>query len=179
LLNLPLHLGYTSDFPIIQYADDTFLIMESCPRQLFVLKVILNTFADSTGLKVNYSKSMLVPINISQERLAHLAATFQCREGSLPFTYLGLPLSNHKPNIQDCLPLAERVERRLVNTSIFLTQGGKLELSSCVPLNYPLKFLTRLINIEGITYEMVVILMLRSLLWLCGNLSLGLRTKVG
>jgi hypothetical protein len=24
--------GYTSDFPIIQYVDDTLLIMEACPR---------------------------------------------------------------------------------------------------------------------------------------------------
>jgi hypothetical protein len=57
LLNLPINVGYTSDLPIIQYADDTLLIMEVCPQQLFVLKAILNTFVDSTSLKVNYSKS--------------------------------------------------------------------------------------------------------------------------
>jgi hypothetical protein len=28
----PLHLQYTSDFPILQYAYDTILIMEACPR---------------------------------------------------------------------------------------------------------------------------------------------------
>lgn len=49
LLNLPIQLGYTSEFPIIQHADDTLLIMEACPRQLFVLKAILNTFATSSG----------------------------------------------------------------------------------------------------------------------------------
>jgi hypothetical protein len=84
---------------------------------------------------------MMMPINISQERLAHLAATFQCQEGSLPFTYLGLPLSNHKPSIQDCLPLAERVERRLVSTSIFLIQGGKLELVNTVLSSMPTFFM--------------------------------------
>jgi hypothetical protein len=57
LLNLPINVGYTLDLPIIQYADDTLLIMEVCPQQLFVLKAILNTFVDSTSLKVNYSKS--------------------------------------------------------------------------------------------------------------------------
>jgi hypothetical protein len=56
LLRLPIDVGYTSDFPIIQYADDSLIIMEACPQQLFVLKTILNTFADSIGLKVNYSK---------------------------------------------------------------------------------------------------------------------------
>jgi hypothetical protein len=110
--------GYTSDFPIIQYVDDTLLIMEAYPVQPFALKAILNTFADSTGLKVNYSKSSLYPINISEERLNHLAATFHCKASSLPFTYLGLPLSMNKPTVQDCLPMVDRVERRLVNTSL-------------------------------------------------------------
>jgi hypothetical protein len=64
--------------------------MEACPRKLLVLKYILNTFANSTGLKVNYSKSSMVPINLSPNRLTHLAATFQYQVGSLPFTYLGL-----------------------------------------------------------------------------------------
>jgi hypothetical protein len=75
LLRLPINVGYTSDFPIIQYADDTLLIMEACPLQLFALKAILNTFADSTGLKVNYAKSSLYPINISKERLNHLQSS--------------------------------------------------------------------------------------------------------
>jgi hypothetical protein len=65
--------------------------MEAWPLQLFTLKVILNTFANSTGLKVNYSKSILYPINILEERLNYLAATFEYQAGSLPFTYLGLP----------------------------------------------------------------------------------------
>jgi hypothetical protein len=68
----------------------TLMIMEACPRKLLVLKYILNTFANSTGLKVNYSKSSMVPINLSPNRLTHLAATFQYQVGSLPFTYLGL-----------------------------------------------------------------------------------------
>jgi hypothetical protein len=74
--------GYTEDFPIIQYADDILLI---------ILRAILNSFVASTGLKVNYSKSNMFPINVSQERLQHLAATFNCQVGAFSFTYLGLP----------------------------------------------------------------------------------------
>ena len=69
LLKLPVNVGYTNDFPILQYADDTLLIMKACPRQLFVLKALLNSFATSMGLKVNYAKSSMVPINVSPERL--------------------------------------------------------------------------------------------------------------
>jgi hypothetical protein len=132
ILKFPLHVGYTTNFPIIQYADNTLLIMEACPQQLFVLKAILNTFAASTGLKVNYSKSNMFPINVPRERLNHLAATFNCKVGVFPFTYLGLPLSLHKPTVQDCMPMVTRIERRSVNTSNFLTQGGKLQLVNSV-----------------------------------------------
>jgi hypothetical protein len=102
------------------------VLSQECPRQLIALKALLNTFADSTRLKVNYVKSSMIPVNVSQGKLNHLASTFQCQVGALPFTYLGLPLSLHKPTVQDCLPLVHRVERRLVSTSIYLNQGGKL-----------------------------------------------------
>jgi hypothetical protein len=97
ILKLPIKVGYIQDFPIIQYTDDTLLIMEACPRQLLVLKSLLNTFASSTGLKVNYAKTSMVPINITPEKLQHLATTFQCQAGALPFTYLGLPLCLNQP----------------------------------------------------------------------------------
>jgi hypothetical protein len=32
LLRLPLSQHYGQDFPIIQYVDDTILIMEACPK---------------------------------------------------------------------------------------------------------------------------------------------------
>jgi hypothetical protein len=78
LHKLPINVGYIKDFPIIQYVDDTLLIIEACSKQLYTLKAKLNTFADSTGLKVNYSKSTMVLINLTPDKLTHLAATFQC-----------------------------------------------------------------------------------------------------
>jgi retron-type reverse transcriptase len=98
ILKLPIPLSYGSDFPVIQYADDTILILEACPRQLFFLKAMLNSFADSTGLHVNYHKSNIYPINVSEQKMTVLANTFHCKVGSLPFTYLGLPLGLKNPN---------------------------------------------------------------------------------
>jgi hypothetical protein len=129
--------GYTSDFPIIQYADDTLMIMEASSQQLFALKALLNTFADFTGLKVNYAKSSIIPINVPPKKMQHLAATFHCKDGELPFTYLGLPLSHKNPSAQDCLPLVTRVERRLISTLIFLSQGGKLQMVNSVLSSLP------------------------------------------
>jgi hypothetical protein len=52
----------------------------------------LQSVSESNGLKVNYNKSLMVPINLSEDRFNHLANTFGCSKGSLPFTYLSLPL---------------------------------------------------------------------------------------
>jgi hypothetical protein len=141
LLNLPIPLQYTNDFPILQYADDTLIIMEECARQLFVLKALLNTFADFTGSRVNFSKSMMVPINLPEGRLQHLSATFGCSTGSLSFTYLGLPLGLTKPRVDGFLPLVTRCERRLVCTSLFLSQARKLQITNLVFTSLPMFFM--------------------------------------
>lgn len=108
LLRLPIPLQYTDDFPILQYGNDTLIVMEACPRQLMFLKCMLNTFASSTVLKVNYLKSMLTPINIADDKTQLLANTFGCEIGSFPFTYMGLPLSLSRPNIEDFQPIVSR-----------------------------------------------------------------------
>jgi hypothetical protein len=113
LLKLPLPDRSDQDFPIVQYTDDTLLIMEACPKQLFFLKCILNTFAASIGLRVNYNKSSIYPINVNSEKMEILSRTFNCLIGSMPFTYLGLPLGVSKPRLQHFLPLIHRIERRL------------------------------------------------------------------
>jgi len=84
------------------------------------------------GLKVNYAKSFIVPINTSQEKLQHLARTFSCDTGSLPFTYLGLLLSLTKPRVVDFSPLVSRCERRLAATAAFLNQAGRLEVTNSI-----------------------------------------------
>lgn len=50
--------------------------MEGCTSQLETLKGILNTFTLATGLKVNFSKSMMVPINLSEEKIRTVGLLF-------------------------------------------------------------------------------------------------------
>lgn len=74
----------------------------------------------------------MVPINTSATKLQHLARTFNCETRSLPFTYLGLPLSLTKLRVIDFSPLVSRCERRLAATSIFLNQAGRLEVTNSI-----------------------------------------------
>jgi hypothetical protein len=73
--------------------------MQGDVNQLLQLKDILHSFAESTGLQVNFDKSFMVSINISEDRFNILANTLGCSKESLPFTYLGLPLSITKPTV--------------------------------------------------------------------------------
>lgn len=72
LLTLPLPTGVGSDFPIIQYADDTLIILEACETQLNHLKGILDSFAHSAGLKVNFSNLSWCPLISLRNDFSHL-----------------------------------------------------------------------------------------------------------
>ncbi|WVZ97553.1 hypothetical protein U9M48_043079 [Paspalum notatum var. saurae] len=102
LIALPIPLNHTSDFPVLQYVDDTLIIMEGMPNN------------SSVGLKVNFAKSCMTPINLTDEKFLILSNTFGCSQGTLPFTYLGLPLGLTKPK-------AERLE--IVN-SVLTSQAS-------------------------------------------------------
>ena len=131
-LKHPLSDSFGGDYPILRYADDTLLILPGDARTLFNPKGLLRSFSDSTGLHVNLSKSFLVPINTTEPRALHLANTFGCKVGSMPFTYLGLPLGTTKPTLQEFSPLLSKIERRLTGISNFLSYNGRLILVNSV-----------------------------------------------
>jgi hypothetical protein len=115
------------DFPIIQYADDTVLIMPADLAQLQALKVTLKKYSLSIDLKINYGKSQLIPIIVPHDTTTLLAKEFGCQVGTMPFTYLGLPLGTTRPLIHDILPLVSRLERELISScSCFLPQGTRM-----------------------------------------------------
>jgi hypothetical protein len=81
---------------------------------------------------VNYPKSCLDPLNISEQGATQLDATFGCKLGGLPFTYLGMPLGTTKPRVEHFAPLMNKVERRLTATSSMLSHAGRLELTNSI-----------------------------------------------
>jgi hypothetical protein len=81
----------------------------TCPKQLFFLKAILKSFAESTRLRVNYQKSNIYPIIVPTDKMIIQAKTFNCNIGSLPFTYLGLPMGMTKPNMSSFMPLIQKI----------------------------------------------------------------------
>jgi hypothetical protein len=107
-LHTPIINRGTSDFPMVQYANDTIIVMPADAAQLDILKEILVEYRAYTGLKVNFHKSSLVPINLSDDKALSLANSLGCQTAAMPFTYLGLPMGTTKPIIRDLSPLTDR-----------------------------------------------------------------------
>jgi mannosylglycoprotein endo-beta-mannosidase len=116
--------------------------MKADATQLTCLKALLTTFAYSTGLKVTYQKSSMVPINMNEERLRHFTSTFNFQSGSFPFTYLGLPLGITKPTLEYFIPMVQRVQKRLEGIADFLNYGGKLQMVNSVLASLPIFYMS-------------------------------------
>ena len=56
LIQLPFPNNGQMDYPIVQYADDIILLMPACPLQALTINNILNKYAQSIGLKINFHK---------------------------------------------------------------------------------------------------------------------------
>jgi hypothetical protein len=169
ILSAPLQVNSCPDFPVIQYADDTLVLMPANARQLICLKALLNSFAPATGLKVNYAKSFLVPNNIEEDRVQIFTNTMNCARGQFPFTYLGLPLGLQKPTVEQCLPIVSKVAKLLVGLATFMTQAGKILLVKSVLASLPIFFMCCLDS--PITIKKQIIKYLRHCLWTSPDLE--------
>jgi hypothetical protein len=138
ILQFPLNLTHTRDFPIIQYVDDTIVVLQASQRQLFCLKGILQTFSQSSGLRVNYAKSCLLPIKISDEKASQMASVFGYQVGAYPFTYLGLPMGTTKPKVEDFSPLVNKIERRISTIVTWLTMARRTTLVDTTVSSVPI-----------------------------------------
>ena len=162
LLNNLLHQGLISrplpthdpDFPVVQYADDTLLFLNADKDQLGALKSVLHSFSQVTGLHINFHKSSMYPINVSDQDASDLAAYFGCKLGNMPFTYLGLLVGTTRPKIMDLLPLVDCMERRLTASSWLLPQGSRLQLVNSVISSLPIFFLCSLSIPQGILKQL-------------------------
>jgi hypothetical protein len=97
----------------LQYADDTLCIGEASVQNLWTLKAILRGFEMVSGLKINFWKSCLLGVNVSDEFLQRGCSFLNCKRGSLPFKYLGLPVGANPRRLDTWEPLLEQIRRRL------------------------------------------------------------------
>jgi hypothetical protein len=110
-------LGLAFSLPAIVEAEEKATKSENyhksdCAKNL---KWIMSCFELMSGMRINYHKGELVPINIEQvEEVNRWAEIFGCPVGAFPIKYLGIPFHYTKLSWEDLQPLVDRSSRELL-----------------------------------------------------------------
>lgn len=64
--------------PVLQYTDDTLILIKGDLTGIACLKRILDSFSRATGLHINFQKSTFIPMNIDTAEAATMAAALGC-----------------------------------------------------------------------------------------------------
>ncbi|RHN52388.1 hypothetical protein MtrunA17_Chr6g0479961 [Medicago truncatula] len=97
------------------------------------MRAILLLFEALSGLKVNFSKSLLVGVNVSSSWLSEATMVLNCKVGYIPFVYLGLPIGGNARRLSFWEPIIKRIISRLTGwNSKHLSIGGRLVLLKSV-----------------------------------------------
>jgi hypothetical protein len=75
------------------YADDAAIFLKPVKDEIQSLFQILDFFGQTSGLKINHSKCTFFPIRCDSFDMPELTYVHGCSLGTLPCTYLGLPLN--------------------------------------------------------------------------------------
>ena len=93
-------------------------------------------------MKVNIGKSEIVPIG-EVNNLDALTNIFQCRVGSLPMKYLGMPLGTSFKIASIWNPILKKMEKKLSRWKLlYLSKGGRLMLLKSTLSSLPTYFLS-------------------------------------
>ncbi|GKD52922.1 putative RNA-directed DNA polymerase, partial [Tanacetum coccineum] len=114
-------------------ADDALIMGEWSRSNAMNLSRILTCFHLASGLKVNFNKSKLYGVGVSNVELNSLASTVGCIAAQFPCTYLGLPIGASMSRCHHWTLLVDRFHKRLSTwKSKSLSIGGRLTLNKSV-----------------------------------------------
>ena len=148
----------------LQYADNTLCIGVPSVENLWTLKAMLRGFEMASGLKVNFHKSTLIGVNVSRDFMEGACRFLHCKEGSTPFTYLGLPVGANPKKLSTWEPMLSKLRNRLNSWgNKYVSLGGRIVLLNSVLNAIPIFYLSYLKIPEKVMK--VVIHIQRNFLW--------------
>ena len=122
----------------LQFEDDTLILGDKSWANIRAMRAILLLFQSLSGLKVNFSKSYLVGVNVASSWLTEAAMVLNCKVGFIPFVYLGMPIGGNSRRLSFWEPLLNRIKSRLSGwSSKHLSFGGRLILLKSVLSSLP------------------------------------------
>ncbi|XP_058783674.1 uncharacterized protein LOC131658394 [Vicia villosa] len=124
---------------ILHFADDTIILSDGKENNLWGLKSILRGFELMAGLKINFSKSNIYGINLSDANLQMSYSFMSCGIGDLPFKFLGVKVGDSPRKLATWKDVIKDTRRRLDKwRGGFLSIGGRVVLINSVLNAIPL-----------------------------------------
>jgi len=114
---------------ILQYADDTMIFMSHDVQKAINMKLVLSTFEQLSGLKINFHKSEIFCFGKAKDYEVFYSQLFGCRVGKFPFRYLGLPMHTRKLKNKDWQMIEKQIERDSVVGKVKRFQSGAFNLN--------------------------------------------------
>ena len=124
------------------FANDTVLFCGADPLQIWHLRGVFIWFQAISGLKINLSKTELVPVG-QVPHVNELAGVLGCKVAALPLSYLGLPLGATFKQKSVWNNVVEKIEKRLAGWKrTYLSKGSRLTLLKSTLSNLPTYYLS-------------------------------------
>jgi hypothetical protein len=140
---------------IVQYADDTILFMKHDIEKARNLKLILTTFEQLSGLKINFYKSELFCFGEAQEDASLYADLFGCGQGQIPIWYLGISIHYRRLTLVEWKCVEERLQKCLSSwKGKLLSLGGRLILINSVLTNIVFYMISFFLLPKGVLHRL-------------------------
>ncbi|XP_050222658.1 uncharacterized protein LOC126672746 [Mercurialis annua] len=99
--------GYHESLSLLQFADDTLLFLPNDLTMVSNLLRILRCFEVVFGLRINYAKSLIIGLNVSDQDIASATSILNCKIDKIPIAYLGFPLSRRSLTMSHFNPIVQ------------------------------------------------------------------------
>ncbi|XP_028113522.1 uncharacterized protein LOC114311595 [Camellia sinensis] len=126
-------LGGRNIFDGVMIANEDLQFREAEWEEIINVKRILRCFEVMSGLKINFHKSVVCGVGVSDMMVHDFASTLHCLSQKLPLKYLGLPLGANLRRKKAWQTMVDKVKSRLAMWKMkLLSFVGRLTLVKSV-----------------------------------------------
>jgi len=128
---------------LLQFADDTLFFCNPSYHNVLSVKAILKCFELVLGLRVNFHKSALGVVGISNLDMIIYSKCLNCNQITLPFKYLGIMIGDNPRRIVFWNPIINKIKSRLSTwKGRMLSMAGRICLIKSVITVLPLVYVS-------------------------------------
>ncbi|GJU96091.1 RNA-directed DNA polymerase, eukaryota, reverse transcriptase zinc-binding domain protein [Tanacetum coccineum] len=133
MLNSVMHLSH------MFYADDAVFMGQWSTKNIDTIIYVLKCFHRASGLSINLSKSKLLGVVVSEDRVVQAANRIGCGVLKAPFAYLGSKVGGNMSRIKSWDEIVDKMVDRLSKWKMkTLSIGGRLTLLKAVLGSMPI-----------------------------------------